>query len=56
MFKSYDSNKIQNEILKCDHCKLPFDEYCQPKFLPCFKTICTTCELIIQKESYYQTF
>ena len=55
MFKCHDSNKIQNEILKCDQCKTPFDEYCQPKFLPCL-TICTTCELTIQKEAINKRF
>ena len=44
------------EILKCDQCKTPFDEYCQPKFLPCFKTICTKCELTIQKEAINKRF
>ncbi len=31
-------------ILKCDLCKNPFDVYCLPKILDCFKTICTACE------------
>jgi hypothetical protein len=56
MFKCYDSNKIQNEILKCDQCKIPFDEYCQPKFLPCFKTICTKCEMTIHREALNKRF
>jgi hypothetical protein len=56
MFKCYDSNKLKNEILKCDKCRIPFDEYCQPKFLPCFKTICTTCELTIHKEAINKRF
>jgi hypothetical protein len=56
MFKFYDSSKIQNEILKCDKCKAPFDEYCQPKCLPCFKTICTTCELTIHREALNKRF
>ena len=47
---------LKNNILKCDKCKAPFDEYCQPKFLPCFKTICTTCELTIQKEAINKRF
>jgi hypothetical protein len=32
MFKCYDSNKLQKELLKCDQCNLSLDEYCQPKF------------------------
>jgi len=47
---------LQNNILKCDKCKKRFDEYFQPKFLPCFKTICTTCELSIQKEAINKRF
>jgi hypothetical protein len=47
---------LKNNILKCDKCKTPFDEYCQPKFLLCFKTICTKCELTIQKEAINKRF
>jgi hypothetical protein len=56
MFKCYDNTKLKNEILKCDQCNLPFDEYCQTKFLPCFKTICTTCELTIHKKAINKRF
>ena len=47
---------LNNKILKCDKCKEPFDAYCQPKFLPCFKTICTTCKLTIHKEAINKWF
>jgi len=56
MLKLLDYAKLQNSILKCDQCKLPFDEYCQPKFLPCFKTICTKCEMTIHKETINKQF
>jgi hypothetical protein len=51
-----NKSDLKNTILKCDKCKKPFDEYCQPKFLPCFKTICTTCELTIQREAINRRF
>ena len=51
-----NKNDLKNNILKCDRCKLPFDEYCKPKFLPCFKTICTTCELTIHREAIDKRF
>ena len=56
MLKLLDYAKLQNSILKCDQCKTPFDEYCQPKFLPCFKTICTKCERNIHKDEINKQF
>ena len=56
MLKLHDHAKLQNSILKCDLCKLSFDDYCKPKFLPCLKTICTTCELTIHKEAIKKQF
>jgi hypothetical protein len=47
---------LKNNILKCDQCNLSFDEYCQPKFLPCFKTICTKCEMTIHREAINKRF
>jgi hypothetical protein len=47
---------LKNNILKCDKCLQPFDEYCQPKLLPCFYTICTTCELTINREAISKQF
>ena len=38
MFKCFDNNKLQNEILNCDQCNVPFNVYDQPKFLPCGST------------------
>jgi hypothetical protein len=56
MLKLHDHAKLQNSILKCDLCKIPFNDYCKPKFLPCFKTICTTCEMNIHKEAINKQF
>jgi hypothetical protein len=47
---------LKNNILKCDSCNHPFDEYCQPKFLPCFNTICNTCEFNINREAINKWF
>jgi len=51
-----NKSDLKSKILKCDKCMIPFDEYCHPKFLPCFKTICTTCELTIHKEAINKRF
>ena len=50
-----NKSSINNNILKCSQCHQTFDEYCKPKFL-CFKTICTTCELTILKQSVNKEF
>ena len=42
--------------MNCDQCKKPFDEYDQPKYLPCSKTKCTKCEFIIEKEAINKQF
>jgi len=47
---------LKNNVLKCDKCRAQFDEYCQPKFLPCFNTICTTCEFTIKREAINKRF
>jgi len=56
MFKCYDTNKLQNDILKCDKCQVPFNSYDQPKFLPCHETICSACVNKIEKEAINQKF
>jgi hypothetical protein len=56
MFKCYNQSKIENDLLKCDQCNLPFDQYCEPKFLPCFKTICTKCVSKIEEEATNKCF
>jgi len=56
MLKCYDQSKIESDILKCDQCKVPFNAYCHPKFLPCFKTICTECVFKIEKEALNKKF
>ena len=56
MFKCFDNNQLQNEILKCDQCNIPFNAYVQPRFLPCFETICFTCVNKIEKEVINKKF
>ncbi len=51
MLEYYDNSKVQNIILKCDLCKLTFDQYCLPKYLACQKTICSVCEVKIKNEA-----
>ncbi len=40
MSKFYDNAELKNDILKCEHCYISFSEYCEPKFLPSFNTMC----------------
>jgi hypothetical protein len=48
---------IQNDDnLKCNKCKNQFNEYDQPKTLPCENTICTSCEFTIQREAINKRF
>jgi hypothetical protein len=42
--------------LKCDQCKVSFDSYDQPKFLPCHETICSPCVVKIEKEAVNKMF
>ena len=56
MLENYDRSKEQNITLKCVFCKLPFDQYRQPKYLPCLKTICSACVLQIENESINNKF
>ncbi len=56
MIRTFDIDKFKINLLKCDQCKLPFGDYCVPKFLPCFKTICTTCEHKIHREAIDKRF
>jgi hypothetical protein len=56
MLKCYDQSKIENNLFKCDQCKQKFDHYCQPRFLPCYKTVCTTCVSRIEKEAVNRKF
>lgn len=56
MFKCYDTSKLQNEILKCDECKVSFNSYDQPRILPCGETICSTCLLKIEKRAMNKRF
>jgi len=43
----YNKSFIQNNLLKCDQCSQQLNEHDQPKYLPCYKTICSKCELTI---------
>jgi hypothetical protein len=46
----YDQSEIV-ELLNCEHCSQPYDQYYQPRILPCCdKTICSTCVKLIQKQ------
>lgn len=45
----YNKSFIQNNILKCDQCSKQLSEHDQPKYLPCYKTICSNCEMTILK-------
>ena len=56
MFKCYDSSKLRNEILICDQCNAPFNEYDETRFLPCLKTICTLCMFMIESEAINKKF
>jgi hypothetical protein len=56
MFKCYDLSKIENYIFKCDQCKVPFDQYSQPKYLPCHETICSDCVVKIENEAINKKF
>jgi len=47
---------IDYEKLKCGLCKVLFDQYCEPQYIPCGKTICTTCQFKIQRESVDKIF
>jgi hypothetical protein len=48
--------KEKNNDLTCNKCKNQFNEYDQPKTLPCENTICTTCEFTFQKEAINKRF
>jgi hypothetical protein len=56
MFKCYDHSKLQNNILKCDQCNVPFNAYDQPRIISCGDTICSTCVIKIEKESVNKKF
>ena len=39
-----------NDSLKCEHCKQSYNEYDEPRILPCCaKTLCENCILSIEK-------
>ena len=39
MFKCYDSSKLRNEILICDQCNAPFNEYDETRFTIVFRKL-----------------
>jgi len=46
----YDETEIK-DLLKCEHCSQPYDEYYAPKILPCCgKTICNSCIHLTEKQ------
>jgi hypothetical protein len=50
------TKKQKKDHLTCNECKNQFNEYDQPKTLPCENTICATCEFTIQKEAINKRF
>ncbi len=45
------------DLLKCNHCTEPFDEYEEPKILPCcFKTLCVKCVHLTESSVKYNQF
>jgi len=46
----YEESEIK-DLLKCEHCSRPYDEYDTPKMLPCCgKTICNTCLQLTEEQ------
>jgi hypothetical protein len=46
----YEETYIRN-LLKCNQCEVKFDDYEQPRSLPCGKIICSLCVSKIEKEA-----
>jgi len=51
-----NKSNLKNNILNCDQCKVPFNDYDQPRILPCGETICSICLLKIEKKAINQKF
>jgi hypothetical protein len=51
----FEETHIRN-LLKCSQCEVKFDDYEQPKSLPCGKMICSLCVDKIEKEAVKSKF
>ena len=51
----FEETYIRN-LLKCSQCDEKFDDYEQPKSLPCGKIICSVCVNKIEKEAIERKF
>jgi hypothetical protein len=51
-----NKSDLKNNILKCDQCKVAFNDYDQPRFLPCHETVCATCVVKIESEAVNRKF
>ncbi len=51
----YEESYVRS-LIKCNQCEKVFTDYDQPKSLPCGETICSDCELKIQKEAINKRF
>jgi hypothetical protein len=47
----YQKSLIQDNILKCDQCNNQLTEHDEPKNLPCYNIICSTCEFTIRRNA-----
>ena len=47
----YQKSLIQDNILKCDQCNKQLTEHDEPKNLPCYNIICSTCEFTIRRNA-----
>lgn len=51
----YEESFVRS-LIKCNQCEKVLTDYDQPKSLPCGETICSDCELKIQKEAIDKRF
>ena len=52
----FNKSDLKNNILNCDYCKVIFNDYDQPRFLPCGETICSSCVVKIEKVAFNKKF
>lgn len=51
----YDKSFITN-LLKCQQCERSYNDYDQPRMLPCGKTICNQCITIVERQICQNSF
>jgi hypothetical protein len=52
----FEQSEIK-DLLKCENCSQPFNEYYSPRMLPCCaKTICNTCVQLTEKQAKNSKF